>query len=65
MDMSFAIQALSARYLADNRGQISEKLFPVPKEIDREVAQRLLSYKGLTIDKLTKEQEVYLYGGTV
>jgi adenosylhomocysteinase len=63
MDMSFAIQALSAKFLADNRGAISEKLFPVPKEIDREVAARLLSYKGLTIDKLTKEQEIYLYGG--
>jgi adenosylhomocysteinase len=63
MDMSFAIQALSARYLAENRGKISEKLFPVPKEIDREVAERLLGYKGFSIDTLTKEQEIYLYGG--
>ena len=61
MDMSFAIQALSARYLAVNRGSISQKLNNVPAEIDREVALRKLKDWGVSIDKLTPEQEKYLW----
>ncbi|MCD8330213.1 MAG: adenosylhomocysteinase [Lachnospiraceae bacterium] len=60
MDMSFAIQALSARYLAEHRGQISEKLIKVPAEVDREVASRKLAFLGKSIDVLTEEQERYL-----
>ena len=71
MDMSFAIQALSAKYLADNRevlrhpGQASGQgsmLHKVPAEIDREVALRKLAGWGITIDKLTEKQHLYLYG---
>ena len=61
MDMSFAIQALSARYLAVNRGSIGQKLNNVPAEIDREVALRKLKDWGVSIDKLTPEQEKYLW----
>ena len=61
MDMSFAIQALSARYLAVNRGSIGQKLNNVPAEIDREVALRKLKDWGISIDKLTPEQEKYLW----
>ncbi len=60
MDMSFAIQALSARYLVMNKGNISEKLIKVPKEIDNEVASRKLASLGKTIDVLTEEQRKYL-----
>ncbi|MCD8077084.1 MAG: adenosylhomocysteinase [Lachnospiraceae bacterium] len=60
MDMSFAIQALSARYLAEHRGQIAEKLIKVPAEVDREVASRKLAFLGKSIDVLTEEQERYL-----
>ena len=66
MDMSFAIQALSAKYLADNRESIVREpgrmLNHVPEEIDREVALRKLEGWGVTIDKLTEKQRIYLFG---
>ena len=62
MDMSFAIQALSARYLADHRGKIGTLLNNVPVEIDREVAFRKLQDWGIQIDTLSEEQRKYLYG---
>ena len=39
MDMSFAIQALSAKYLVENEGKINGILLDVPKEVDREVSE--------------------------
>ena len=68
MDMSFAIQALSAKYLADNREALRQAQGPVsmlhrvPEEIDREVAFRKLGTWGVTIDRLTERQKKYLYG---
>ena len=68
MDMSFAIQALSAKYLADNRDALRQTQEPgkmlhnVPEEIDREVALRKLEGWGVTIDKLTEKQRIYLFG---
>ncbi len=62
MDMSFAIQALSARYLAANRGKIGQVLNNVPAEIDREVAFRKLKDWNITIDTLTPEQHKYIFG---
>lgn len=61
MDMSFAIQFLSVKYLAEHQGQLSERLITVPEEIDAFVAQRKLAMMGRTIDVLTPEQEQYLY----
>ena len=63
MDMSFAIQALSAAYLVKNKDKLKagEKMaVNVPAEVDKEVAERKLRYWGITIDKLTEEQEKYL-----
>lgn len=60
MDMSFAIQALSAKYIAEHKNEISEKLIKVPVEVDREVATRKLAYLGKRIDTLTAEQKAYL-----
>ena len=60
MDMSFAIQALSAKYLVENEGKLTEKLIDVPREVDLEVANRKLKFLGITIDRLTPEQEDYL-----
>ena len=60
MDMSFAIQALSALYLVQHQGDLREKIIRVPKEIDQEVAARKLRFWGFAIDKLTPEQETYL-----
>ena len=63
MDMSFAIQALSAAYLVKNQDKLrngTSTTVTVPKEVDREVANRKLKYWGVSIDKLTDEQEKYL-----
>jgi adenosylhomocysteinase len=60
MDMSFAIQALSAKYLVEHAGQMTEKLIDVPYEVDRGVAERKLAFMGKKIDTLTPEQERYL-----
>ena len=62
MDMSFAIQALSAKYLADNKGRITEKLNLVPREVDLDVARRKLADWGIEIDTLTETQHKYLFG---
>ena len=60
MDMSFAIQALSVKYLTEHRGALDGLLIPVPREVDREVAVRALAAKGISIDSLTEAQEDYL-----
>ena len=60
MDMSFAIQALSAEHLVKNKGKYDSKVIPVPNEIDDEVASRKLRFWGLEIDKLTEDQSKYL-----
>ena len=60
MDMSFAIQALSAQYLVKNKDKLESMVIDVPDEIDKEVANRKLKFWGLSIDKLTDEQEKYL-----
>ena len=66
MDMSFAIQALSAKYLVDNRESIRREpgkmLNDVPAEVDTEVAYRELKNWGCEIDVLTEEQRRYLFG---
>ncbi len=63
MDMSFAIQALSAEWLIRNRENITGVLNNVPREVDEAVARRKLSSMGIEIDTLTAEQRTYLYGG--
>nr|MCR4798737.1 adenosylhomocysteinase [Lachnospiraceae bacterium] len=65
MDMSFAIQALSAKYLVEHSKELTEKLIVVPREVDLEVANRKLKFLGIDIDKLTPEQEAYLNSSEV
>jgi len=60
MDMSFAIQALGAKYLADNRGNLPKDVIVVPREIDNAVAMKKLETLGITIDALSDEQKEYL-----
>ena len=62
MDMSFAIQALSARYLAVHRGEPLPRLNIVPREIDEDVARRELKAWGVSIDSLSEDQKKYLFG---
>lgn len=60
MDMSFANQALCIEYLALLRERLENKVYPVPEEIDREIARLKLITMGVTIDELTEEQKEYL-----
>ncbi|MBO4415813.1 MAG: adenosylhomocysteinase [Lachnospiraceae bacterium] len=60
MDMSFAIQALSAKYLVEHARELKTKLISVPKEVDNAVAVRKLEYLGKHIDVLTPSQKEYL-----
>ena len=62
MDMSFAIQALSALHLVKNKDSLigDTKVIDVPKYIDNEVAMRKIKFWGMEIDRLTPEQEEYL-----
>ncbi|MBR1496983.1 MAG: adenosylhomocysteinase [Oscillospiraceae bacterium] len=59
MDMSFAIQALSAKYLAEHR-DTPAGVIPVPVETDRAVAFQKLKTLGIGIDVLSEEQKAYL-----
>ncbi|MCL2392368.1 MAG: adenosylhomocysteinase [Oscillospiraceae bacterium] len=60
MDMSFAIQALSAQFLATHYQTLEPGVIPVPVEIDMDVAWKKLAATGVDIDKLTDEQKKYL-----
>ncbi len=60
MDMSFANQALCLEYLVKSKGKLKTKVYPVPKEIDKQVARLKLDSMGVSIDTLTPEQKKYL-----
>ena len=60
MDMSFANQALCAAYLASDSKALENKVYPVPDDIDKEIARLKLASMGTEIDTLTPEQEKYL-----
>jgi len=60
MDMSFANQSLALEYLVKNKGMIQTKVYPVPDDIDKEIARLKLKSMGVNIDKLTPEQVKYL-----
>jgi adenosylhomocysteinase len=62
MDMSFALQALSARYLVEKGKSLENRVYNVPAEIDRQVAAMKLAALGVSIDTLTEEQAAYLAG---
>jgi adenosylhomocysteinase len=63
MDLSFALQALSAHYLAGHAGSLVRRVYPVPKEIDYRVAELKLKSLEIEIDALTGEQQAYLSRG--
>lgn len=60
MDMSFAVQALSAIYVLKNHQEIGKKVIDVSAEIDDIVARRKLESWEIKIDRLTPQQEAYL-----
>ena len=60
MDMSFAVQALSAEYLVRMRGKLDNTVIAFPRELDEAVAARKLRAMGVSIDALSDEQKSYL-----
>ena len=60
MDMSFAGQAMAAKYLLDNKGKLANKVHSVPEEVDQYIARIKLESMGIRIDTLTEEQVKYL-----
>lgn len=61
MDMSFALQAQSARYIAEHGKELEKKVYDTPTVIDDRVGEFLLMSKGYSIDKLTPEQDHYIH----
>jgi adenosylhomocysteinase len=61
MDMSFANQALSVEWIVKNHGSLEKRVYPVPEEIDHEVARLKLRAMNVDIDELTPEQDAYLH----
>lgn len=60
MDMSFANQALAAEFMYKNSSSLEKTVYPVPEDIDKEIARLKLASMGINIEKLTAEQEKYL-----
>jgi adenosylhomocysteinase len=60
MDMSFANQALCSEYVVNNEKKLKKEVYPVPHEIDAEIAKLKLASMGIEIDVLTQEQQKYL-----
>jgi adenosylhomocysteinase len=60
MDMSFANQALCAAYMVRHADELEQTVYPVPEEIDRQIARLKLQAMGVEIDVLTPGQEKYL-----
>jgi adenosylhomocysteinase len=60
MDMSFANQALCLEYMMKSKGKLEIKVYPVPEEIDKQIARLKLQSMAIKIDSLTLEQKEYL-----
>ena len=60
MDMSFANQALAVEYLVNQHQSLENLIYPVPSEIDNEIAMLKLTSMGISIDHLSEQQEEYL-----
>ena len=60
MDMSFAIQTMSVKYMAENYEKLQNKVYDVPAEIDKFVAELKIKTWGKSIDALSEEQKAYL-----
>jgi adenosylhomocysteinase len=60
MDMSFANQALSLEYMTKHGGELENKVYAVPTDIDQEIARIKLAAMDVDIDVLTEEQIAYL-----
>ncbi len=60
MDMSFANQALAAEYMLQNVEKLEPRVYTIPADVDMEIARLKLLAMGISIDRLTDQQEAYL-----
>ncbi|QGR18887.1 adenosylhomocysteinase [Stygiolobus azoricus] len=60
MDLSFSNQALSVKYLIENKDKLEPKVYNVPQEIDETVAMLKLRGMGIELEPMTKEQIEYM-----
>ena len=60
MDMSFANQALASEHMVKHHDELEKRVYPVPEEIDHEIARLKLASRGVEIDQLTEVQQKYL-----
>jgi len=60
MDMSFANQAYSIKYIIENKGKLSVRVYKVPSDIDERIARLKLESMNIKVDSLTEEQRKYL-----
>jgi len=59
MDMSFALQAMSAEYIVKEKKQLKPKVYGVPEALDHSIAQLKLKAMGIEIDQMTDTQKKY------
>ena len=60
MDMSFANQALAPEYVIKNHKKFKKQVYTLPEKVDHDIAALKLKSMGISIDKLTPEQKIYL-----
>ncbi len=60
MDLSFSNQIMGIMYLLKNHDKLENKVYTIPKDVDKEIAKRKLESFNIKIDKLTRDQEKYL-----
>lgn len=60
MDLSFAVQAMSAMYIRNNYKNLENKVVDVSDEIDDIIARKRLKAWEIEIDELTEDQRNYL-----
>jgi len=60
MDLTFGVQALAVYHVARHRDQLEKRLYPLPREIDQDLARIMLEARGIAIDRWTPEQEQFL-----
>ena len=60
MDLSFAVQALAAKYILEHHAELENHVYVLPHEIDTEIAKIKLASMGYAIDTLSEEQRKYL-----
>ena len=65
MDMSFANQALASEFVVKNHAKLENKVYTLPDKVDQEIARIKLNSMGVGVDKLTKEQKIYLNSWTM